>query len=240
MKPAEHTFQAIESIIVTDVALMRDGLRHALGAYTSMRVVDAAATPAEAVAAVTERRSAVVLLDMSCASWLETVSALHGVAPPPCVVAFSVGDDEEDILTCVELGVVGFVPKHGTAADLVAACQGALRGEAHCCPRIAARLFRRFAARAPLAGYASPAPLLSPRETEIVELIDHGLSNKAIARHLSIELATVKNHVHNILRKLHVTTRGEAATVLRKTASSARRRLGSASSPLLLSPGPVM
>jgi DNA-binding NarL/FixJ family response regulator len=70
-----------------------------------------------------------------------------------------------------------------------------------------------------------PAPSLSPRELEIVELIDRGLPNKAIARQLSIGLPTVKNHVHNILEKLHVATRGEAAAVLRGAAFGLRRGL---------------
>jgi len=207
--------RVIESIVVTDVALMREGLVGALNRHASMRVVGAAATPHEAATVASRQRPAVALLDMSMASRLEIVSELRQVSPPPCVVSFSVEDHDDDLLACVELGVAGFVPKHGTIDDLVAACESALRGDAYCPPQIAARLFRQVAS---LAECSRPMPLLSTRETEIVELIDRGLPNKAIARHLSIGLATVKNHVHNILQKLHVTTRREAVVAaLRKT-----------------------
>jgi DNA-binding NarL/FixJ family response regulator len=200
---------------------MRDGLVRALESHTSIRVVGAAATSVEAVAVVSKRRPALALLDMSMASCLETLSALRKASSQLCVVAFSAGDNGDDLLACIELGVVGFVPRRGTIDDIVAACEGAIRGEVHCCPYIAAVLFRRLASPAP-AGRSWSAPVLSPREIEIIDLIDRGFSNKAIGQILSIELSTVKNHVHSILKKLHVATRGEATAVLRRTSPGAR------------------
>ncbi len=85
-----------------------------------------------------------------------------------------------------------------------------------CTPRIAALLLRRVAEAA--APRSSGLERLTPRETEIVDLIEQGLSNKQIARRLSIELATVKNHVHNILEKLEVARRGEAVARVRALA----------------------
>jgi DNA-binding NarL/FixJ family response regulator len=225
--------QAIETVIVTDVALMRDGLARALESQAFVRVVGAATTPAEALAVVMDRRPAVVLLDMSTTLWLGIVPELRHALPRVCVVAFSVGDNDEEILACVEAGVVGFVLKGGTTDDLVAACETAARGEAHCPARIVTGLCRRLATLALLAMSSVPTPSLSPRELEIVELIDRGLPNKAIARQRSIGLPTVKNHVHNILEKLHVATRGEAAAVLRGTASGTQRGLGGTSKPLV-------
>jgi DNA-binding NarL/FixJ family response regulator len=187
-----------------------------------MRIVGAATTPAEAIAVVLDKHPAIVLLDMSTTVWLEIVPELRRASPQMCVVAFSVGDNDEDILACAEAGVVGFVLKSGMVNDLVAACQSAARGEAHCPPRIVTGLCRRLATLAPLAASAPPTPSLSPREMEIIEFIDRGLPNKVIARQLSIGLATVKNHVHNILEKLHVATRGEAAAALRGTSSGTR------------------
>ena len=95
------------------------------------------------------------------------------------------------------------------------------RGEMLCSPRLAATLLRRVATLARGTRRLGPVQL-TPRELEIVELIDEGLSNKAIATRLSIELATVKNHVHNILEKLEVSSRAAAAARVR--ASSGRRR----------------
>src|SRR5436853_2470 len=88
-------------------------------------------------------------------------------------------------------------------ASLPAVLEGGDRGEAVCSPRVAARLLRRVAALA--AGSVGPLRThLTGRECEVVRLIDDGLSNKEIARGLGIEVATVKNHVHNILEKLQV------------------------------------
>jgi two-component system, NarL family, nitrate/nitrite response regulator NarL len=84
------------------------------------------------------------------------------------------------------------------------------RGELLCTPRVAASLLHRVQW---LSRYAQPAPAqhLTYREREVLQLIDQGFSNKEIARALSIELGTVKNHVHNILNKLKVARRSEAA-----------------------------
>jgi DNA-binding NarL/FixJ family response regulator len=232
----DRPLRIIEIVIATNVALMHDGLARALKSHASVRVVGTATTPAEAVAVVVDRRPAVVLLDVSTTSWLEMVSELRRASPQVSVVAFSISDDDDDILACVEAGIVGFVPKHGAIDDLVAACESAARGEAHCPARIVTGLCRRLATLAPLAAPSSPTPSLSPRELEIVELIDHGLPNKMIARQLSIGLATVKNHVHNILEKLHVATRGEAAAVLRGGRLRREARIGSA--PRALAPHP--
>ncbi|MDR0781033.1 MAG: response regulator transcription factor [Pseudomonadales bacterium] len=237
----DHLLNIVKVIVITDALLMRDGLVHALGRQASMRVMDAAATPDEALGAIAKRLPAVALLDLSMAGWLDILLAVRRAAPHLHVVAFSVGDNDDDLLTCIKLGVVGFVPKHGTITHLVAACEGALREEAHCCPRIAARLFHRLAALAPAAvSDATPAaaPLLSPRELEIAELIDSGLPNKAIAQRLSIGLATVKNHVHNILQKLHVTTRGEAVALLRHPPAPASAGQRAAAEPKLPVPNP--
>jgi DNA-binding NarL/FixJ family response regulator len=105
------------------------------------------------------------------------------------------------------------VPREAPLDDLIEILRGIARGEVRYSRSITAALLHR------LAGAAS-APTgrmtLTPRETEIVRLIDDGLSNREIARRLAIEPATVKNHVHNLLEKLHVSRRGEAAARLRR------------------------
>jgi len=100
-----------------------------------------------------------------------------------------------------------------------------VRGEAVCSPRVAGALLRRIAALA-TDGRSDRVPAhLTKREREIMGLIDEGLSNKEIAKRLRIEVATVKNHVHNILEKLQVHRRGEAAARVR--AALPRRAVGS-------------
>ena len=105
------------------------------------------------------------------------------------------------------------MPREGSLQDLLEGIRQVTRGEAHDSPQLVTVLLRRFAARR-----APREPVLerlTARELEIVELIDQGLTNKEIAAQLYIELATVKNHVHNILEKLHVRRRTEAAAWVR-------------------------
>jgi DNA-binding NarL/FixJ family response regulator len=132
------------------------------------------------------------------------------------VVAFAVAEEnEEEILACAEAGVAGFVPRDASVEGLKSVLQAATEGHVLCSPRVTAVIVRRVAglanSRFPDAGQFS----LTRRESEIVGLIDAGLSNKEIAAQLNIETATVKNHVHSLLEKLRVRRRAEAAAIVR-------------------------
>ncbi|HEX7241600.1 MAG TPA: response regulator transcription factor, partial [Longimicrobiaceae bacterium] len=124
-------------------------------------------------------------------------------------------ETEDVVLACAEAGVSGYVSRGASLDDLVGALRSVARGELVCSPHIAGSLFRRVAALSERRE-ASPAAVLTPREREILGLIDQGLSNKEISRRLRIELSTVKNHVHNLLEKLQVSRRGAAAACLRR------------------------
>jgi DNA-binding NarL/FixJ family response regulator len=129
------------------------------------------------------------------------------------VIAFAVSEIEDDLIACIEAGIAGFVTRDASIDDLAQSIMNALRDEVICPPRIAGLLFKRVAA---LSEAGTPnVQMLTRREREIAELLNEGLSNKEIARNLRIGSATVKNHVHNILEKLHVRRRGEAAARLR-------------------------
>jgi DNA-binding NarL/FixJ family response regulator len=132
------------------------------------------------------------------------------------IVALGVPDGEDAILSFGEAGIAGCVPPDASIQDLVQAVERAVRGELQITPRIAGAMIRRLALRA-AAGDDSSGNTLTARESEIVRLIDQGLSNKEIAVRLGIEVATVKNHVHNLLEKLRVHRRAEAAARLRRT-----------------------
>jgi DNA-binding NarL/FixJ family response regulator len=110
------------------------------------------------------------------------------------------------------------VSREGSLEDLISALDSVSRGELLCPPRIAAGLRRRVAALAAARAPVGPRGHLTRREAEVAGLIDAGLSNKQIAQRLCIEVPTVKNHVHNILEKLQVHRRGEAAAMLRHDA----------------------
>ena len=119
------------------------------------------------------------------------------------MVAFAAVDSDDALLAYVEAGIVGFVPREGSVADLMAAVEGALSGEARLSPRLTGTLMRRLAELGSVRVPETTSSALTRREREILRLIDEGLSNKQIAARLTIELATVKNHVHHILEKTH-------------------------------------
>jgi DNA-binding NarL/FixJ family response regulator len=119
--------------------------------------------------------------------------------------------------------------RDGSLDDLVAIVQSVARGETLCSPRVAAILFKQVAVLASERQSRILSVHLTTREREIVDLIDRGLSNKQISHQLSVEVRTVKTHVHNILEKLQVHRRGEAAAWVREV------RMGSGSAPRVTS-----
>jgi len=201
-------------LIVSDVRLYREGLAAALAGLGRVSIVGAVAGPDLTLACLSRLGPDAVLLDMALSRCLDLPAALR-TEPPVRFVAFAVADVDDGIVACAESGISGYVGKDGSPEDLVLALEAALRGEVLCPPQVAGALFRRLAI---LTSTSSPSPSVSTltrRELDIIELVDQGHSNKEIARDLRIGPATVKNHVHNILEKLHVHRRAEAAAMIR-------------------------
>ena len=200
--------------IVADTRLYREGLARCL--TDTYKVLGTASDGEDAVRAALELRPDVMLVDMAMLESASTVRAIAEVDPRVTVVALAVPETEGHVLACAEAGVSGYVPRQASLTDLVATIESVAYGEAVCSPRIVAGLFRRVATLAADRAPAAPSTALTARQAEILDLIDQGLSNKEIARRLFIEVATVKNHVHNILEKLEVHRRGEAAARMRR------------------------
>jgi two-component system, NarL family, nitrate/nitrite response regulator NarL len=200
--------------IVGEVRLYRDGLAHALEAEAGFSCAGTAATLPEAIALVEEASPDVALVDLAMADALATVRALTR-QPHVAVVVLAVPDSEQAIVGCAEAGIAGLVTRDGSFADLVEAIAGAARGELATTPRVAGVLLRRVASLVAQQPDEADRARLTSREREIAGLIERGLSNKEIAAKLCIEVATVKNHVHNILEKLDVARRGEVAAAFR-------------------------
>jgi DNA-binding NarL/FixJ family response regulator len=206
----------VRAMVAASVRLYRDGLAHSLGA--AMQVVAVTADAPATLDGARRHAPDVVLLDVSLDGALPLVHSLAETVPAARVVAFAVDDAQEhQVLACAEAGVAGWIGRDATADEVVDAVLRAARGELLCSARTAALLTRRLAALARERRAPAPAPAaqLTPREAEIGELLCRGFSNKHIARALGLRLATVKNHVHNILEKLEVSSRGEAGARLR-------------------------
>jgi two-component system nitrate/nitrite response regulator NarL len=209
----------IRIMLVAGVRLYRDGLASELGARPGLTLVGLASDFESALVSLRASHPDVILLDVRTPRTYELVRVVRKEQPAAQVVAFAVDDSEQDIAGCAEAGVTSFVTRDVTVEGLASAISAAVRGELTCSPRTAAMLFRRVAtlsgAERTLHSARAVLATLTGRESEIASLLAAGRSNKEIARALTIEVATVKNHVHNILAKLQVATRAEAAARVR-------------------------
>jgi two-component system nitrate/nitrite response regulator NarL len=205
----------VRVLVVTDIRLYREGLARDLDQRGDVLVVGTATSAQGALQRLAELEPDLVLLDVATAEGPSTVRSLVESAPHVKVVVLGLPEAEADVLAYAEGGASGYVPRDGTLADLEAVIKSAGRGEALCSPRIAGSLLRHVADLAADRAGKSDETRLTSREIEVVDLIDQGLSNKEIAERLCIAVSTVKNHVHNILDKLQVHRRTEAAARLR-------------------------
>jgi DNA-binding NarL/FixJ family response regulator len=211
--------------------LYRDGLVGILRQSEHIDVVSAAATLATALEYAEAHRPEIVLLDCTVAEGGLAVSAIMRASPGARIVALAVADTPAEVIPWAEAGIAGYVTRNDSAEDLVLIIESVARGEMPCSPGIAAHLLQRvahLAAGRPREGQAD----LTPREQEVVALIEQGLSNKEIARHLLIEVSTVKNHVHHILEKLQARGRSVAAVRARNLAFPARATLSQRGAPI--------
>jgi DNA-binding NarL/FixJ family response regulator len=205
----------VSVLIIDDSCLHREALAEVLRRTDWSGTVLTAADAEAALRCIQTSPPDVVLLNMATLGSMAMLEVVVDAAPQAGVVALGVTEARDEVIACAEAGVAGYLLRSETLDDLTATVHSVLRGETLCSPRIAATLLRRVTT---LAGERHrPAELasLTPRERQIVRLIDQGLTNKQIAESLCIEVRTVKNHVHNILEKLRVHRRGEAAARMR-------------------------
>jgi two-component system nitrate/nitrite response regulator NarL len=215
----------IRALVVSDIRLYREGLAAALAAGGRCDVVATAPNGFAALEATEAHRPDVVLLDLALVDSGNAVAHLAAVDPPVKVVALGVREVPSEVIALAEAGVAGYVTRDATLDELVQVVESVARGEMVCSPRIAALLLQRVAAARGRGARRDLDARLTPRENEIVVLIDEGLSNKQIAHRLSIEVATVKNHVHNILDKLGVEGRAAAAAHVRRARDPGETRV---------------
>jgi len=204
----------IRVLVVSDIRLYRDGLAQVFADERRLAVVGSAADAPAAARLAAEHRPDVALVDMAMPQSGAAVRGISAIAPAVKVVALGIRESEQDLIACAEVGVAGYVPRAASVQDLVTVLEGVGRGELFCSPHTAATLWRRVAALAATAGGTTRESTLTRREREIGSLLEAGLSNKDIAVRLGIEVATVKNHVHNLLEKLEVHRRAQAVARL--------------------------
>ena len=218
-RTAADSVSNAHALIVSDVRLYREGLALVLERRGDVHVAGTAETFDAARALLETSAPIVVLLDAGMPHALDFARQLLRVEPSARIVAVALADEGADVVACAEAGLSGYVLRDGSIDDVAMAIHDAMLDELHCSPRVSATLFKRLS-MVVLGTEATAPPLLTPREAEVVALVDRGLSNKQIAQRLHIGTATVKNHVHNILEKLHVSRRAEAAAQMRAQRSA--------------------
>jgi len=203
-------------LILSPVGLYREALARSLWRDVRFEVAAVAAGVGEALDVLEAIEADMVLVDTRMPDGANAVRALTAAAPQVKLVALSVDEVEREVIAFAEAGASGYVALDGSMEDLAAVVESVERGEVLCSPGMAAKLFRRVATLSRERRLEPIDEKLTARELDVLRLIEEGLANKEIATELSIELPTVKNHVHRILEKLHVHRRTEAAARARR------------------------
>jgi two-component system, NarL family, nitrate/nitrite response regulator NarL len=201
-------------LIVGGIRLYRDGLAQLLGAQEGFTVVATESSGHAAAARVERLAPDVALVDMGIPDLDAIASTLAAHAPRIPLVVMGIADSDSEVLACAERGAAGFVTREASVEELTATMRRAAAGELICSPRTAGTLMRRLGALSAELKHGPQRVRLTRREHEVATLMRQDLSNKEIATRLRIEVATVKIHVHNVLDKLNVHRRGDAARLL--------------------------
>jgi DNA-binding NarL/FixJ family response regulator len=203
-------------LLVDDQALFREGLRTLLSMEPEIQVVGEAGNGEAAVEQVRRLRPEVILMDlrMPVLGGVAATRRIRALEPFSQVIVLTTFDDDDDVFDALRAGAVGYLLKDAPREKLVEAIQLAARGESFLQPSIAAKVVAEFSRLPPPArpaGQASLAEPLSDRELEVLRHLAQGKSNKEIAAALFIAEGTAKNHMTNILGKLGVLDRTQAA-----------------------------
>lgn len=198
----------IRIVIVDDHAVVRQGLRFLLEQQADMQVVGEGENGEQAIRLVEELLPDVLLLDLLMPK-MDGVTAVREIirlAPITRIIILTSYFEDDQIFSVIKAGALSYLLKDTRPAELVAAVQAAARGESILHPVVAARVLREMQSQG-----QSPLNELTPRELDVLARIARGRSNHEIAVELTIGEQTVKTHVSNILSKLHLADRTQAA-----------------------------
>ena len=206
--------ERLRVLIVDDHALFRRGLQMVLRQEPDIEVVGEAEDGFEAVVRAQELMPDVVLMDvrMPKRSGIEATQEIRDVLPHVKILMLTISDEEADLYDAIKAGASGYLLKEISIDEVAEAVRTIHSGQSRISPSMASKLLQEFAAMSRRADERQqlPAPRLTDREMEVLRLVAQGLNNRDIGRELFISENTVKNHIRNILEKLHLRSRMEA------------------------------
>jgi DNA-binding NarL/FixJ family response regulator len=216
-------------LIVDDCTLHRENLAALIAANGAAEIGTASDLPT-LTRALREGAPSVMLLNIATIGSATLLREALEMAPDLHVIVLGVAEDDEPrIVECAEAGASSYHTRGDSTQDLLTLVAKVNAGESFCSPRVSATLIRRLSALASQRPAMTGELVLTTREAEILEMLKLGLPNREIAEELCIAVHTVKNHVHSLLAKLGVNSRGEAAALaasLHSTSAAARNAAG--------------
>jgi DNA-binding NarL/FixJ family response regulator len=199
-------------MLVDDHDLFRTGLRNLLEEQ-GVQIVAEASEGSAALSLVRELAPDVVVMDLNMPGMngIEATREITRQAPLTRVVVLTISDEDDDVIDAILAGACGYLLKDSSIQDLMQGIRAASVGEALISPHIAAKVLQRLRASSVDSETVAQGPELSDRETQVLRLIANGKDNAEIAQDLHISPKTVKNHISNILMKLQIENRIQAA-----------------------------
>jgi DNA-binding NarL/FixJ family response regulator len=211
---SDGTDQGLRVLIADDHALFRRGLQMVLKQEPDIEVVGEAEDGHEAVQKAQELMPDVILMDvrMPRRSGIEATKQVKDLLPHVKILMLTISDEESDLYDAIKAGASGYLLKEISIDEVAGAIRSVWAGQSRISPSMASKLLAEFQAMSKRADERQqfPAPRLTEREMEVLKLVAQGLNNRDIAAQLFISENTVKNHIRNILEKLHLHSRMEA------------------------------
>jgi ribosomal subunit interface protein len=211
---AEPGSEKLRVLVCDDHALFRRGLKMVLDEEPDLELVGEASDGAEVVVRAQELMPDVILMDvrMPKRSGIEAAGEIKDSLPHVKILMLTISDDEADLYEAIKAGASGYLLKEIPIEEVADAIRSVWAGQSRISPSMASKLLTEFAAmsRSSDEKPQMPAPKLTDREMEVLRLVAQGLNNRDIAGKLFISENTVKNHIRNILEKLHLHSRMEA------------------------------
>ncbi|MGD8406843.1 MAG: response regulator transcription factor [Anaerolineales bacterium] len=205
-------------MVVIESRFMGDIFTEILEDEMDISVTGYATTISQALNIVRDEDPDMALVSIHLPNALDLIRTLKEIAPAIKVLVLGLADDKNQVLRCVEGGAAGYILQDSSVHDLIESIRLAQRREARISTNVAAALFERVTKMSKYFGRIDERRFeenpLTGRETEVLDFVCQGFTNQEIASQMILEVGTVKNHVHNILKKLNVASREEAATYL--------------------------